>query len=247
MNDCNKSTRRLARISHQLPAAAGDAPHPAWFSHFRVLDVLSSTTPRPSDRKPHWARHLADLATKAGEICGLALKGVCGLAILSLVVVACARPTAHTADAGTASSPLEVVQPRAILPDGATVDLELATTPEETTTGLMFLPSLPRDRGMLLLWSEERYATIWMMNVLVPLDIVFLDDAGEVIEIVADARPCAAEPCPRFTPDEPSRAVLELAAGSAAAHGVALGESVKFERVPGYPVLNSEFGIQNSE
>ena len=175
----------------------------------------------------------------------LALKGVCGLAILSLVVVACARPTAHTADADTASSTLEIVQPRAILPDGAAVDLELATTPEETTTGLMFRPSLPRDRGMLLLWSEERYATIWMMNVLVPLDIVFLDDAGEVIEIVADARPCAAEPCPRFTPDEPSRAVLELEAGRAAAHGVALGESVKFEKVPGYPVSNEESGIRN--
>ncbi|MBD3873434.1 MAG: hypothetical protein IFK91_11040, partial [Acidobacteria bacterium] len=42
------------------------------FSHFGVLDVLSSTTPRPSDRKPHWARHLADLATKAGEKSGLA-------------------------------------------------------------------------------------------------------------------------------------------------------------------------------
>ena len=177
----------------------------------------------------------------------LALKGVCGLAILGLVVVACARPTPHVADAGTAPSPLEVVLPRAILPDGAAVDLELATTPEETTTGLMFRPSLPRDRGMLLLWSEERYATIWMMNVLVPLDIVFLDDAGEVIEIVADARPCAVEPCPRFTPDEPSRAVLELATGSAAAHGVAVGERIAFERVPGYPVSNSEFGIRNSE
>ena len=191
--------------------------------------------------------HLADLATTAGEICGLATKGVCGLAILGLVVVACARPTPHAADAGTAPSPLEVVLPRAILPDGAAVDLELATTPEETTTGLMFRPSLPGDRGMLLLWSEERYATIWMMNVLVPLDIVFLDDAGEVIEIVADARPCAVEPCPRFTPDEPSRAVLELATGSAAAHGVAVGESIEFERVPGYPVSNSEFGIRNSE
>jgi uncharacterized membrane protein (UPF0127 family) len=191
---------------------------------------------------PH---HLADLATKAGEICGLATKGVCGLAILSLVVVACARSAPHAADAGTAPSPLEVVLPLAILPDGAAVDLELATTPEETTTGLMFRPSLPRDRGMLLLWSEERYATIWMMNVLVPLDIVFLDDAGEVIEIVADARPCAAEPCPRFTPDEPSRAVLELAAGSVTAHGITIGERIAFERVPGYPVVNEELGIRN--
>ena len=60
-----------ARISHQVPAAAGDAPHPAVFSPLGVLDVLSSTTPRPLCREPHWARHLADLATKPGETCGL--------------------------------------------------------------------------------------------------------------------------------------------------------------------------------
>ena len=38
-----------------------------------MLDVLSSTTPRPSGRKPHWARHLTDLTTKAGEKYGLNL------------------------------------------------------------------------------------------------------------------------------------------------------------------------------
>jgi len=169
----------------------------------------------------------------------------CGLAVLSLVIGACAQPTSHVADAGTAPPPLEVALPRAILPDGATVDLELATTPEETTTGLMFRPSLPADRGMLLLWSEERYATIWMMNVLIPLDIVYLDDAGKVIEVVIEARPCAAEPCPRFTPDEPSRAVLEMAAGSIAAHGITVGESIKFEQVSGYPISSEELGIRN--
>jgi hypothetical protein len=46
------------------------APHPAVFSRLGVLDVLSSTAPRPSGRKPHWARHLAALATKPSEIRG---------------------------------------------------------------------------------------------------------------------------------------------------------------------------------
>jgi hypothetical protein len=60
-----------ARISHQLSAAAGDAPHPAVFSRLGVLDVRLSTPPRLSGRKPRWARHLAVLAAKSGEICGL--------------------------------------------------------------------------------------------------------------------------------------------------------------------------------
>ena len=61
----------VARLSHQLSAAAGDAPHPGVFSRLGVLDVQSNTSPRPSGRKPHWARHLAALATKAREISGL--------------------------------------------------------------------------------------------------------------------------------------------------------------------------------
>jgi len=44
----------LTRTSHRLPAAAADAPHPAGFSRFGVLDVPSSTPPRPtrSGRSP---------------------------------------------------------------------------------------------------------------------------------------------------------------------------------------------------
>ena len=62
----------LARTSHQVSAATADAPHPAALSHLGVLNVLSSTPPRPSDRKLHCARYLDALATKPGEKCGLA-------------------------------------------------------------------------------------------------------------------------------------------------------------------------------
>jgi uncharacterized membrane protein (UPF0127 family) len=157
-----------------------------------------------------------------------------------LLIAACSQPAPQQVTTEPTQNRTRVDLPQALLPDGFFVDLELATTPEETTTGLMFRPVLPEDRGMLLLWEEERFATIWMMNVLVPLDIVFLDDSGRVVELVADAQPCTAEPCPRFTPEIASRAVLELAAGSAAAHRVAVGERVGFTKVDGYPVEAEE-------
>jgi len=156
-------------------------------------------------------------------------------------VTACTQPAQNsTTDPGEAPPPSHVELPQAALPDGFMVNLELATTPEETATGLMFRPALAADRGMLLLWSDERLATIWMMNVLVPLDIVFLDDAGQVVDLVADAQPCSAEPCPRFTTSIPARAVLELAAGSAGAHGLEVGSRIEFERVSGFPVPTEE-------
>ena len=161
-------------------------------------------------------------------------------ALVLLLIAACSQPAQQQVNTEPTPIRTGVERPQAILPDGFSVDLELATTPEETTTGLMFRPLLPEDRGMLLLWGEERFATIWMMNVLVPLDIVFLDDSGRVVELVADAQPCAAEPCPRFTPEIASRAVLELAAGAISAHRIAVGEHIGFEKVAGYPVVNEE-------
>ena len=153
------------------------------------------------------------------------------------VVTACTQPVQTSTTIESESPPPEPVPlPQAALPDGFMVKLELAATPEETTTGLMFRPSLAADRGMLLLWSDDRLATIWMMNVLIPLDIVFLDDTGEVVYLEVNAQPCSGEPCPRFTTSRPARAVLEMAAGSASAHGVEVGTRIKFERVSGFPV-----------
>jgi len=160
------------------------------------------------------------------------------------VITACTQPApTSTTDVGEAPPLSHVPLPQAALPDGFMVNLELASTPEETTTGLMFRPALAADRGLLLLWPEERLATIWMMNVLVPLDIVFLDDAGQVVELVVDAQPCSAEPCPRFTTSRPARAVLEMSAGTAAAHGLEVGSRIDFDRVSGFPVRDAETEI----
>jgi len=48
----SRSLDVLARIFHQLSTAAGDAPHSAVLSRLGVLDVLSSTPPRPSVENP---------------------------------------------------------------------------------------------------------------------------------------------------------------------------------------------------
>jgi soluble lytic murein transglycosylase len=84
----------LARACHRPSAGAADAPRPAAFSPHGVLDVPSSTTPRPSGRTPHWARHLGVLATKTGEKCGLALVTV----VAAAVAVACSGDKAPSTD-----------------------------------------------------------------------------------------------------------------------------------------------------
>jgi uncharacterized membrane protein (UPF0127 family) len=74
-----------------------------------------------------------------------------------------------------------------------------------------------------------------MKNTLIPLDIVFLDEKGAVVDISADATPCRADPCPHYTPSRPAIAVLELAAGTAARHGLEPGSLIRFSGITGYP------------
>jgi len=161
------------------------------------------------------------------------------LFLASLLFSACTPSAPPLVGDEPAQSPVVVEMPRAILSDGNSLTLELALTSEEIQTGLMFRPTLGDHRGMLFVFDEERFPSFWMKNTLIALDLVFLDNTGTVVDVIADAQPCSAEPCPQFVPERPARAVLEIAAGRAAALGIIEDLEIGFERVPGYPVVEN--------
>ena len=137
-----------------------------------------------------------------------------------------------TANRGASHRPL---LPEALLPDGTTITLELAITPDEIQQGLMFRTALPETRGMLFLFESVHVPSFWMKNTLIPLDMVFLSPEGVIVDVVHDARPCKEDPCPQYVPTGEALAVLELASGAAARHGLVAGARLEFRRVPGYP------------
>ena len=155
---------------------------------------------------------------------------------LLLIATGCSQPVQPQPTEPIQSAPaLNVELPQATLGDGFVINLELAITPEEVANGLMFRPSLAADRGMLFIFEVERLPSFWMKNTIIPLDLIFLDSAGMVVDVETDVQPCASDPCPTYSSTEPSRAVLELAAGSVEAHGLEPGSVIDFERTPGYP------------
>jgi len=142
-------------------------------------------------------------------------------------------PAPATAVAGTTRL---MEPPTATLPDGTVIRLELAITPEERAQGLMFRRSLATDRGMLFLFENSARWPFWMKDTWLPLDLIFLDSGGKVSQVFENVEPCSAEPCPQYIPVRDARAVLELAGGSGAAHGVREGVTLTFSRVPDYPL-----------
>jgi|YNPBryunderm2012_1023409.scaffolds.fasta_scaffold18434_2 hypothetical protein len=127
-------------------------------------------------------------------------------------------------------------RPVCILPDGSVIRLELAVTDQERETGLMFRDWLPDDAGMLFIFDSEARWPFWMKNTFIPLDMVWLDGAGVITDLRTHVQPCRRDPCPSYAPRAPARAVLELKAGVAAAHSLAVGQKLRFDNVSGYPI-----------
>src|SRR3954471_21304785 len=61
--------------------------------------------------------------------------------------------------------------------------VELATTPPQLEQGLMFRRTLAPDAGMLFDFKTPAPVTMWMKNTFIPLDMVFIDAGGRVINI----------------------------------------------------------------
>jgi uncharacterized membrane protein (UPF0127 family) len=107
------------------------------------------------------------------------------------------------------------------------VRLTIARTAEERERGLMFKSSLADGEGMVFLFEDEQPRRFWMKHTFVPLDIVFLDETGRVVDVLENLPVCPSEPCPVYTSRFPSRTALELKAGFAARHGIRTGTKVE--------------------
>jgi len=110
-----------------------------------------------------------------------------------------------------------------------TVTVELARTPDEQARGLMFRERLAPGTGMLFVFPVTEEHAFWMQNTLVPLDMIFIDEAGRVVGVVERAEPLTTT---LRTVGKPSRYVLEVAGGVAAERGIRPGDQVRFEGLP---------------
>lgn len=119
-------------------------------------------------------------------------------------------------------------------PNGTTIFVEIADSPDKRVQGLMFRPSMAPDRGMLFLFPEPGEQTFWMKNTLISLDIFWLDESGTILHLEPNVPICTRQDdgCPRYKAPYKSLQVLELNAGMAKKLGLAVGHQLKIDLPP---------------
>jgi uncharacterized membrane protein (UPF0127 family) len=143
------------------------------------------------------------------------------LLFLPLLLLAASTHLALAQLATFATAPLTIVT--ASGPHQFSV--ELATTPAQMEQGLMFRQSLAPDAGMLFDYMAPSMAMMWMKNTLIPLDMLFVDAQGRIVNIHERAVPGSLA---TISAAAPARAVIELNGGTAARLGIRPGDRVMF-------------------
>ena len=87
----------------------------------------------------------------------------------------------------------------------------VADTPESRSRGLMFVRELPPERAMLFLFEAPQFASFWMKNTYIPLDLLFIAPDGRIANIIENATPHSPT---LLESTAPVMAVLEVAGGT---------------------------------
>jgi uncharacterized membrane protein (UPF0127 family) len=91
-------------------------------------------------------------------------------------------------------------------------DIYLALDSQQQRRGLMFVREMPERTGMLFVYRNEDYRSMWMKNTYLSLDMVFARRDGSIANIASDTVPLSET---SVTSSEPVAFVLELNAGTA--------------------------------
>ena len=76
----------------------------------------------------------------------------------------------------------------------------------------MFVREMPARTGMLFVYADENYRSMWMKNTYLPLDMVFARRDGSIANIESNTVPLSEK---SIRSSEPVTFVLELNAGAA--------------------------------
>jgi uncharacterized membrane protein (UPF0127 family) len=107
-----------------------------------------------------------------------------------------------------------------------TFQVEVADNDNTRALGLMFRTKMPENEGMIFDFGESRPVYMWMQNTYVSLDMLFINEQGQVHHIVESTTPLSRS---LIGSGGPVRYVLEVKAGTVKRHQLKKGDQVQHQ------------------
>lgn len=108
----------------------------------------------------------------------------------------------------------------------AKLKILLANTEETRILGLSGKDRIDSDQGMLFMFGENDYHSIWMKDMKFSIDIIWLDNKFQVVDYLEDVSP---ESYPNsFRPKKLSKYVLEVNSGFIKENGIKIADQATF-------------------
>ena len=108
-----------------------------------------------------------------------------------------------------------------------TIDIEIAETPYERETGLMYRESMEDNQGMLFIFPDAAPRSFYMKNTYIPLDIIYMSNDTTVVSFKENAQPRDESLIPS---NAPAKFVLEINGGKMAEWNIEIGDGMRFYR-----------------
>ena len=142
---------------------------------------------------------------------------------LCTFALACAVAMALSGTCAAQTSP-QMNLPRTTLTIGIhQIQAQVAQTPDQHATGLMFRTDMAQQEGMLFVFKAPSQQCFWMKNTLIPLTAAFVADDGTIVNL-ENMQPQTKE---SHCSTKPVRYVLEVNQGWFAKKGIKAGAQLR--------------------
>jgi hypothetical protein len=105
-------------------------------------------------------------------------------------------------------------------------NVKIAQTDPERARGLMFEKNLPENEGLLFILDNRENSSFWMKNMLIPLDIIWIDENNSIASINKNNPPCN-ETCTSIIYEKKAKYALEINAGVSDKYNFSVGDAVE--------------------
>ncbi len=107
-----------------------------------------------------------------------------------------------------------------------TILIEIADDAYSRAHGLMFRNNLPSNQGMLFIFEQERPQYFWMKNTPTSLDMIFVNESREIVNIEKYTEPYSMRSYPSI---KPAKYVVEVVAGYTDQFNIKTGDKIRWK------------------